>query len=347
MGETVSLNWRVLAAALFSAVLVVGAYMLAKGIESPPIAQASTEAALLQALATRDSNNDGLPDWQNVLYGIPLESATADYFNLGMTNGEAVARGLIVPKAIADMRVATSSGEPVIVDPSLPPVPAEGTLTEAFARSFFTLYLSAKQANGNTELSTNQVETLAGQALISLSSLIGTAPDYKSANELIVQGSGADALKAFAASAEAVIVKNKKTSDATKNEIFYLQDAVERNDGNALSHLASLAKMYRDTAVGLAALPVPSELAAGGLALINALMRASGIASDFARVNTDPLAAMLALEQYVQLDQSLVQTFAAISSVYAAADITLPEGTPGALFLNTVSRYRVTATGDN
>ncbi|MBI4088472.1 hypothetical protein HY415_00020 [Candidatus Kaiserbacteria bacterium] len=347
MGETTSLNWRILVAALLSIVLIVGAYLLAKGIESPPLAQASAEAALLQAIATRDSNNDGLPDWQNVLYGIPLDSATTDYFNLGMTNGEAVARGLIVPKAIADMQVATSSGEPVIVDPSLPPVPAEGTLTEAFARSFFTLYLSAKQANGDTELSTDQVETLAGQALLSLSSLIGAAPDYKSANELIVQGSSADALKAFAASAEAVVVKNKKTSDATKNEIFYLQDAVERNDSNALSHLASLAKMYRETAVGLAALPVPSELAASGLALINALMRASGIASDFARVNTDPLAAMLALGQYAQLDQSLVQTFAAISSVYAAAGIALLEGTPGALFLDTVARYRAAAASGN
>ena len=125
MGGNVSLNWRTIVAALFSVVLVVGAYVLARGIELPLTAQASTETALLQAIATRDSTGDGLPDWQKALYGIPLNSTTTDYFNLGMTDGEAVARGLIVPKAIADIQVTTSSDSPII-DPSLPACACRG-----------------------------------------------------------------------------------------------------------------------------------------------------------------------------------------------------------------------------
>lgn len=339
MGENVSINWRVPAAALFSIVLIIVAYLLARGIESPSLAQASAETALLQALATRDSTGDGLPDWQKALYGIPLNSGTTDYFNLGMTDGEAVARGLIVPRAIADISVATSSGQSVIVDPSLPPAPAEGTLTDAFARSFFTLYMNAKAANGGVELSATQIDSLTSQAFDALSSLVTTAPDYKSAKDITVSGTGADALKTFAASAEAIILKNRNASDATKDEVLYLQDAIEKNDTTALSHIVSIAKMYRDTAVGLATLPVPVELAASDIALINVMMRASGIASDFARVNTDPLAAMLALSQYVQISQTVEQTIINISNVYATAGITLPEGTPGAYFLGAVTRH--------
>ncbi len=338
MGGNVSLNWRTIVAALFSVVLVAGAYVLARGIELPLTAQASTETALLQAIATRDSTGDGLPDWQKALYGIPLNSTTTDYFNLGMTDGEAVARGLIVPKAIADIQVTTSSDSPII-DPSLPPAPAEGTLTDAFAKSFFTLYMNAKAANGGAELSAAQVDELTGQALDALSSLVTAAPDYKSAKDITVSDTGADALKAFAANAEAIILKNKSASDATKDEILYLQDAVEKNDATALPHIVSIAKMYRDTAVGLAALSVPAELATDALALINAMMRASGIASDFARVNTDPLAAMLALNQYVQVSQAVEQTFANIGGIYAAAGITLLEGVPGSYFLGAVTRY--------
>ena len=340
MGEQLSLHWRTLAATLFSAALVVGAYVLAQGIELPPSAQASTETALLQAIATRDSSGDGLPDWQKVLYGIPLTATTTDYFNLGTTDGEAVAKGLIVPKAIADIKVASPSGEPIIVDPSLPPAPQEGTLTEAFARSFFTLYLNAKAANNGTELSASQINDLSEKTLSSLSSLVSAAPDYKSAKDLTVLSSGAEALKAFAASAEAVILKNKKESAATKSEVLYLQDVVERNDTSALPLLASVAKMYRDTAAGLATLPVPSELVALDLALINAMMRGSGIVSDFARVNTDPLAAMFALEQYAPLDQSVTETLAGMSDIYTAADVALSADTPGAEFLNTLARYR-------
>ena len=341
MGQNTSLNWRIIGATLFSLVLVVGAFLLARGIGSPPLAEASVETALLEAIATRDSNGDGLPDWQGALYGIPLDSPTTDYFNLGMTNGEAVARGLIVPKAVADIAVATSSDQSVIVDPSLPSTSPEGTLTDTFAKNFFALYVSAKQANGGVQLSQTQIDTLAGQALGSLASMVIIAPDYKSAGDLTVSDSGADALKAFAASAEAIIQKNRNATDATKNEILYLQDVVQDGDTSALSSLVAVAKRYRDTAVGLAALPIPTELSAHTLALINQIMRSSGIASDFARVNTDPLAAMFALEQYVLVSQAANETLATIGEVYAAAGVTLPVGSPGALFLTTLNQYRI------
>lgn len=331
-------NWRTLTATLFSVALVAGAYVLARGFEIPPTAQASAETALLQAIATRDSNGDGLPDWQKVLYGIPLTSTTTDYFNLGMTDGEAVAKGLIVPKAIADIAIATSSGQSTIVDPSLPPVPAEGTLTSAFAENFFTLYLKAKQANGGVELSQTQIDTLATQALEDLSSMVAVAPEYKTAKDLTVSGSGVEALRTFAANAEAVLLKNK--NDATKNEILYLQDVVQNGDTTALPHLISIAKMYRDSAVGLAALPVPAELATDAIALINALMRASEITSDFARVNTDPLTAMFALSQYVQIGQSFAATFAGISDIYTATGAVLSDGMPGALFIKIATNIR-------
>jgi hypothetical protein len=338
MQETSPLDWRIVSATLFSVVLIVGAYMLARSAGSPPIAQASSETALLQAIATRDSNGDGLPDWQKALYGIPLTSTTTDYYHLGMTDGEAVARGLIVPRAIADIAVATSSSSSVIIDPSLPPAPAVGTLTDTFAKTFFSLYMNAKAANNGVELSETQVNDLAAQALATLSSTITSTPNYKSARDLAISGSGADVLRAFAASAEAVILKNK--SDTNKNEILYLQDIVEKNDTTASSHLVSIAKAYRDSAVGLAALPVPSELAANDLVLINTMIRLSEITSDFARVNTDPLPAMIALQQYMPTSQALANVFSDIATTYAASGVTLPTGTPGALFVNMVANLK-------
>ena len=97
---------------LFSTVLVVGVYMFARSVESPSLAQASTEAALLQAIAAKDSDGDGLSDWEEQLYG--TSPTTTDTFKLGMTDGEAVARGLVVPKAIADIPIATSSPQPSV-----------------------------------------------------------------------------------------------------------------------------------------------------------------------------------------------------------------------------------------
>ena len=324
-------NWRITLAALFSVTVIVSAYMLARSVESPNSAQASTESALLQAIATKDSDGDGLTDWEEALYG--TYANITDTFSLGMTDGEAVAKGLIVPKAIADIPMATSS--PLVVGADgLPPPPADETLTAAFAKSFFTLYLSAKQANGGGDLSETDMQNIANEAISSLTSVITIAPAYKSAKDLNISGSGADALKEFAAQAEAVL-KNTKSS-ASKSEIFYLQDAVKNNDVEALTYIAEIAKGYRESAAGLAVLPVPSELVSDHLLLINSMMRMSEITSDFARVNDDTLAAILALQQYPQALIGIWNAFVGIGKVYETAGISLQSEEPGAQFVNLI-----------
>lgn len=339
MGERFQGNWRALAATLFSAVIIAGAYVFARGIESPLPAEASTESALLQAIAKKDSDGDGLPDWEELLYG--TNPNTTDTFHLGMGDGEAVAKGLIVPKAIAEVSVATSTrSAPTDINYAAAGIaaPTEGSLTDSFAKDFFTLYAQKKQSNGGADLTDADISDIESQALNSLALAIAPATDFKSASDLTVSGTGVEALESFAVQAEAVL--NKNTSEATSSELFYLRNAVQNNDTAALAHLLSIAKAYRDSAAGLAALPVPEELAADDLALINAMMHVSGIVTDLARVNIDPLTAMLALQQYVSAAQSLGEAFINIGTDYSEAGISLPDGTPGASFVNVIANMR-------
>lgn len=324
-------NWRIPSAALISAVLIVVAYGFARGVENPSSAQASEEAALLQAIATRDSDADGLPDWEEALYG--TDPKVSDSRHLGMTDGEAVAKGIIIPKAIADISVTTSSSDKsAIVDPSLPPAPADGTLTAVFAKNFFTHYIVAKQNNGGTDLSPSGVQKVADETLNSLAQSITAAPDFKSATDIKVSGTGPEALLAFAIAAEAALKKN--ATDATMSDLQYLQAYVENNDASALGHLSSLAKAYRNSAAGLAQLSVPIELASVDLAIVNSVMRLSEIYNDFSRIDTDPLAAVYALQQYPQTELNAEHAFTTLANIYAAAGIVLPNGTPGASFVN-------------
>jgi len=328
-------HWRIPAATLFSVALIIGAYVLARGVESPPMAQASAETVLLQAIAAKDSDHDGLPDWEEALYG--TNPNNIDSFNLGMTDGEAVAKGLVVPKAIADVPVATSSPASLDLD-GLPPPPAEGTLTAAFAQNFFNFYLAAKQANGGEDLSGSQMNDVASQTLSSLSTTVKIAPDFKSLHDLkIFSDPDAAGLVAFAESADEVMIKN--TTNATTSEINYLKNALLNNDTAALPYISSIAKTYRDTAAGLAVLPVPTELANADLMLINAMMRLSEIINDFTLVNSDPLAAMLALSQYPQAVPALATAFLSIGNAYVTAGVSFPADAPGARFVNIVKNF--------
>ncbi len=130
---------------------------------------------------------------------------------------------------------------------------------------------------------------------------------------------------------------HKNTANATTSELSYLKSALLNNDSTALSHIFSIAKGYRDSAVGLSVLPVPKELAADDLVLINSMMRVSQITTDFTKVETDTLTTMLALQQYPQVVVTLGNAFIDIGKVYAAAGISLPAGAPGASFVNLVS----------
>lgn len=326
-------NKNIIIAVVFSTALVVGAYLFARGIEAPQVAQASTETALLQAIATKDTSGDGLPDWQKSLYGIPINATTTDYFHLGMTDGEAVAKGLIVPKAVTDVSTATPSPDGgTIVDPSLPPAPADGTLTAQFAQNFFTLFLSAKQANGGADLSESQMNDVANQSIQRLTSTVKAAPDYKAIADLTISESGADAMRSFAANAEAVLLKN--TNDATTTDINYLKSALIDGDTSAYGHILSIASGLRDSAAGLAVLSVPKELAQADLLLINILMRLSQIDVDFTKAGTDPLVAILALQQYQTVTTALGKAFIDIGDIYTKANVSLPPGAPGARFVN-------------
>ncbi|MFZ2500499.1 MAG: hypothetical protein WAW90_00745 [Minisyncoccia bacterium] len=328
-------NWGVMVAMLFSVVLIVGAYLFARGVESPQSAQASTETALLKAIASKDSDSDGLPDWEESLYG--ADAHIADTFHLGMTDGEAVAKGLIVPKAIADIAIATSTvaaNDGVDYAALGLKPPTKGTVTDSFAKSFFPLYLDARQANGGADLSETQINDLANKAVSQLTASIAPAPDFKLVKDIVVSGSGADAMKAFAVNAEAILTKNTVDAKEGMTDIDYFKNAVLNGDKTAYSHLASISKMYRNSAAGLAMLPVPRELATSGILFINTLMRLSEINADFARAESDPLAAMLALQQYQEVAKAFLQSSADIGNAYTAAHIALPVGVPGASFIN-------------
>lgn len=326
MGQTLQ-NWRILWAALLSAALVIGAYMLARSVESPSLAQASTESELLQAIAKKDSDGDGLSDWEEALYG--TDSRATDSFNLGMTDGEAVAKGLIVPKAIANMPAGNSSA-PSLDSDGLPPAPVEGTLTDAFTKNFLNRYMAARGANGDANLSQAQLDAIAAQSIADLGLLVTLAPDFKKEKDIAVHGSGEEALIVFAASVDDVSAHNR--SPVSKSELLYLKDALA-GDASALSNIRTISASYRNTAIGIAALPVPKEMASADLAFINALMKLSTITADISRLNEDPLTTILALEQYTGAMQGMLHALKSIHEVYQAQGVAIPKGTPGSVLL--------------
>lgn len=314
---------RSLVLSVFIAVALIGGSLYISRNPSAPVAQASAESALLNAIATRDSDGDGLPDWQEALYG--TDPHTIDTQKLGMSDAEAVAKGLIVPKAVADISApGDSSSSPE--DPF-----SDGTLTSLFAQHLLSVYATAKEAKGGGDLTEEEISAVVQTAVSEMAGTFAKSPDYKGPGDIAVIATTPDSLRAYATAAESIIKKN--TAPVTMSEIDYLQKLVMEKDGSAAGNISQIARAYRMTAAGFAVLPVPSEIASSHLAFVNSMMRLAQIDADFAREESDPLAAILALQQYQTVVRNVAVSLANIGTTYVNKNILPQKGNEGAYFI--------------
>jgi len=320
---------RILGATLVAIVLVVGAYVLARGVSSPTQVSASLESELLGQIAAKDTDRDGLRDWEEALYGTDIQKS--DSRDLGMTDGEAVGRGLIVPVAPVDIPVASST--PSEFDPSVP-VPAPGTLTRALAENLWSAYEVARQRDPDGVISTADIQKITDELFEQLNRSVSTSPDFKKAADLRTTGTTPEDMKIFARSAEAVFSAN--TARVSKSEIEYLKDGLEKNDATAYAHIIEISELYRKAAIGLAALPVPANLLETDLQLINAYSRLSKVISDLARAESDPIATMLALKQYPDVVKQMGDAYIYVNTTYKTSGVTFAAGEPGGRFVGLV-----------
>ena len=295
--------------------MIGSAYIFGTGVFTSPVAEASVETDLLREIVVRDTDADGLPDWEESLYG--TDPKKTDTKGLGMTDGEAVQQGLIVPQAIVD--IPAPEKESVSPAEGVPPPAAPGSMTDAFARNFFTAYLEAKSSTGGANLTREDLSAIAESVMDDFRRSVAPAPPFRLAKDMRIGGTGESALETYRLSVNGVFAAHSVT--LPKSELEYLAQAIEENSSEPLTHMEVISKAYLNTASGLAALPVPKELADSMLALVNALAQIGRVSADFARLESDPVATMLALGEYGEAVQEMQNALKSAGEVYHAAGL--------------------------
>lgn len=242
---------------------------------------------------------------------------------------------VIVPKGSGDIslaRVSTNSQKNINYAKDGINPPTTGTLTDTFAKDFFTLYLKAKQLNKGQPLTKSQTDSLVSKSVAQLNRGVKPTPNFASIKDIKVSGSGPEALRTFANSVGTILKNNIST--ATTSELVYLGEATQNKSTFALTQLTAIANAYRQSALDVATLSSPKELAIFDTAFINEMMRLSEIVGDFANVGTDPMTAMFALKQYQLSVNALAETLKNMGKVYGNAGVTFLPGSPGESFIS-------------
>lgn len=312
---------RIGIASAIALLLIGGAYVVSGPVPFWNVVEAQSAEELLREYATKDSDADGLADWQESLYG--TDPYNAESFQPGMLDGEAVAQGLIEPRVT--VRPADTETDPDSI-PGIAAAPS--SLTDRFAQALVQQYLMNRGENPPTQ---EEILSFVSAAVTELSAT-SASPDRFGMTDIVAGGSGSAALASYAAAAEGVFLR--EAAPAEKNELFFFSDAL-KGDTSALGEIEAIAGMYRDLANGLMEVPVPQEARQAHLAIANALAHLAEASEDMAAMEEDPLRALLGISIHDRYTDDWLAGFSNMSAVFRASGVSLPESAAGYSYIET------------
>lgn len=314
----------IIGSSLLAVILISTAYISSgPTIFSTKTVGAESTHDLLVSYASKDTDSDGLPDWQESLYG--TDPGNAHSVNASVTDSEAVAQGLVQPK----FKTATSSAPSASSIPG--PDSGPTTLTDQFGKDLFGQYLLSV---GKGQPSSAEVAAFVEQGVAVLKQNHAT-PDTFNQGQVKVFGTGPDALLSYAATVEKIITR--VDAGKSKDELSYFSDAVYKNDAKALSMVKKYSSDYATAGRALMGVAVPKELATAHLKLANGLMQVSESLGDMSVIQTDPLRAMLGMATYKDTSTEGRDALKDMSQVFKSENVQPEAGTAGSTFYHYLS----------
>lgn len=295
-------NATILLSVFVAAGLIAAAFYFSS--YKTPVADAGVTDELIKAYATKDTDADGLFDWQESLYASdPNNSHSIDP---SMTDREAVDKGLAKASLPSDTKDVTI--------PTIPGIDAApGSLTDQFARAFFEQYLTER---GDTPPTSEEMIAFAQSASAKLVADNESSAHFKASDLTTTPGRSKEALEAYA---NAVLAKQvAPTSAAPLSELVYFYNYATKDDASALVRVRALGNSYKATAEAVAKIPVPTVLAAAHLRFVNALYRTGEATLHMGAADTDPLRAMIGLSLYATASEELEASFKQTADTFAA-----------------------------
>ena len=239
---------------------------------------------ILGQMVQQDTDHDGVPDWEEMLYG------------LDPTNPETVP-GVPDLQTVANIRAAYAKAHPDI-NPNAPV-----TDTDQFAREFFTTILSLEQSGG---MNPDSIKTLSD-------SFFSHIKDYP--QETKYKASDINQVKDTSPNVNAYIssfaktLKNPITDDISFNQVGL---AVQTNDWTKLAPLAHIAAEYETVEKALIATKTPASAIAIQLNLANDYHKIAQNITDMSHVDTDPVPALAASMHYLQNIDTLTNDWSSL-----------------------------------
>ncbi len=232
-----------------------------------------SDSATLEELANQDSNSNGIPDWEESLYGLDPK-------------GDGIANKKIITQRKIDAQSETGY---------ITPAPdATVTVTDQFSRTLLTSILALNQS-GN--LTPEAVGNLSNSMIQSLNSKRDATSTYQLSDLNVTESTSTSVTKTYLKNYNAVF---KKGTDAGMGTDIGLVNQVlnKTEDGTTYKKIDDLANIYETFAKDIIAIKTPNDISTKALSLANSAMLISYGLKKIELTKTDAMNAMIGFDEY-------------------------------------------------
>jgi hypothetical protein len=287
-------------------------------------ASAESTQALLAAYAAKDTDGDGLPDWQEALYGTDPNKAISNPF--GIPDGQAAQEGKLTPTALK-LPVADTGTHLTAEDLPVPDA-TPGSITDQFSKDFLQQYFQASNgqpmtAEAQQALLQKLMQSFSAKAAVTLSS------NYSSVS---VHTNTSTSFSSYVSVIETTF-QSHNIPDLNGDPISLMHSLLVDNNGSAAPKLMAISKAYAAMASDLRATQVPPSMVTTHVVLVKSLeelARSTAIVSNYKK---DPLGTMGSLTVYNGSTKSFAGSITSIANTILATGEP-QEGQPGFLIVN-------------
>lgn len=310
---------RILAAVVIAAGMIGVSFWLSSS--KPKLASALSTDELLRAYVEQDTDQDGLPDWQEEVYG--TDPANPSSVEPGMTDLDALKEGYVKPAYESEPLKSEEVAPPYVPGEN----PSSGSLTERFSTQFAQAYFAA---GGGTNVSDAEQQQIINDLLAVF--VREAAEDVASSyTRISLRIDSETSLDEYASKLATVLVMNDlPPQDA---DPVALTQAIMNNDADAVKKLAKLGVTYSNIRSALLSMPVSSEAADAHLALTRGFDTFARTTDVITKYSEDPLAALGALSAFEPTSKSMLGAFGTIATLILREGEPEP-GTAAAMLVN-------------
>lgn len=248
-----------------------------------------------------DSDKDGAPDWQEILYG--TDPAQKD------TDGD----GVEDKEEIDEMKRAR---EKSFVDVAQGNIPADITTTELAADRLVGSYIIEQQSNGGTEVSQKQKDAIIKSTIQNLSQL--KYKQYTEADLRIIPDSSRSAVLTYRSQMQGKLARLKEIPEY---ELQIYARAVDENDPKEFAKLKAAADVYTAVASEILAIPVPNDVSEQHISFINGFMYTSAALEGMSKGYDDVIASYRALGHFGKAERQLKMAQESLRVYFTVKDI--------------------------